>query len=279
MEEYHNVIVKKGCIENSYDPFEVNGIRETLHIIDNLMDKHTNILICAPSSLDGILSTSILLLTLRYLKLKVSHYIYDEDEVFDEIEFKNHVELMRADVVFSLDKIVKLGPSIKCINISNKLNNIEKSSEYVLINPHQHNCLYSFKYLTLPALTYKILQAISKFYNLKSIVKFIDLVFISLFNDNVKVCGENYELLKEGSYFLKNTKNYGLRALISMSPKSLTINELITFLNPEHIGKDKKTNARLIVELLTVSNSLKANQICKYLIKEVNGKVEEKLWT
>lgn len=279
MKDYRNVAFKKGCIDNNYNPFEINGIREVLHIIDNLMNKHTNILICAPSNLDGVLSTSILLLALRYLKLKVSHYIYDEDEDFDELEFKNHVELMRADVIFSLDRIIKLDFTINCVNISNKPNNIERSSEYILINPHQDNCLYSFKELTLPALTYKILQAISRFYNLKSMVKFIDLVFISLFNDNVKVCGENYELLKEGSYFLKNTRNYGLRELINMNSKRLTINELITFINPEYMSKNKITNARLIVELLTVSNPLKANQICKYLIKEVNDKVEEKLWT
>lgn len=279
MEDYNNVILRKRCIDNNYSPFEINGIRETLYIIDNLMNKRTNILVCAPSNLDGVLSTSILLLMLRYLKLKVSHYIYNENEVFDEAEFKNHLELMRADVIFSLDKIIKPESSTKCINISNKVNNVEKSSEYILINPHQDNCLYSFKHLTLPALTYKILQAISKFYNLRSLVKFVDLVFISLFNDNVKVCGENYEFLKEGSYFLKNTRNYGLRALINMNSKNLTMNELITFINPEYIGKNKITNARLIVELLTVSNSLKANQICKYLIKEVNAKVEEKLWT
>lgn len=279
MEDYRNVVFKKGCMDNNYNPFEINGIREVLYIIDNLMNKHTNILICAPSNLDGVLSTSILLLALRYLKLKVSHYIYDENEDFDELEFKNHVELMRADVIFSLDRIIKLDFPIKCVNISNKPNNIERSPEYILINPHQDNCLYSFKELTLPALTYKILQAISRFYNLKSMVKFIDLVFISLFNDNVKVCGENYELLKEGSYFLKNTRNYGLRGLINMNSKNLTINELITFINPEYMSKNKITNARLIVELLTVSNPLKANQICKYLIKEVNDKVEEKLWT
>lgn len=279
MKNYHNVILKKRYIYNDYNPFEINGIREVLNIIDELMNKHNNILICSPSNLDGVLATSLLILALRYLKLNVSHYMYNENEEFDEIEFKNHVELMRVDVIFSLDKIITVDPSIKCINISNKLENVLKSKDYILINPHQDNCSYSFKDLTLPALTYKILQAISSFYNLKSMVKFMDLVFISLFHDGVKVCGENYELLKEGSYFLKNTRNYGLRELINMNSQNLTIDELIMFINPDFINKNKVTNARLIVELLTVSNSLKANQICKYLIKEVNGKMEERLWT
>ncbi len=279
MRDYHNVVLKKGCVNNNYDPFEIYGIREVLYLIDNLMNKDMNILICAPSNLDGILSTSILLLALRYLKLKVSHYIYDEEQEFDELEFENYVELMRADIVFSIDRIMRIDFPLMCVNISNKPNNISNSSKHIFINPHQNGCMYSFKDLTLPALTYKILQAIGKFYNLKSIVKFIDLVFISLFNDNVNVSGENYELLKEGSYFLKNTKNYGLRELINMNSKNLTINELIMFINPEYMSKNKMTNARLIVELLTVSNPLKANQICKYLIKEVNDKVEEKLWT
>lgn len=279
MRSYRNVILKKGYVDNSYNPFEITGIREVLDIIDNVMDKHTNILIYAPSNLDGVLSTSILLLALRYLKLNVSHYIYDENENFNEIEFENYVELMRANVIFSFDRILKMNSSVKCINISNKPDNVLNSPDCILINPHQDNCGYSFKDLTLPALTYKILQAISKFYNMKSIIKFVDLVFISLFHDNVKVSGENYELLKEGSYFLKHTKNYGLRELINMNSKNITINELIMFIDPEYINKNKITNARLIVELLTVSNPLKANQICKYLIKEVNGKMEERLWT
>ncbi len=77
---------------------------------------------------------------------------------------------------------------------------------------------------------------------------------------------------------MKNTKNYGLRELVKISSNNITINELINFIDPEYINKNKVTNARLIVELLTVSNSLKANQICKYLIKEVNCKLEEKSW-
>ncbi len=279
MKNYRNVILKKGYIDNNYNPFEINGIREVLFIIDKLMNSHNNILICSPSNLDGVLSTSLLILALRYLKLNVSHYMYDENQEFDENEFKNHIELMRVDVVFSLDKIITIDSSIQCVNVSNKLENVFKSQNYILINPHQDNCSYSFKDLTLPALTYKILQAISRFYNLKSMVKFIDLVFISLFHDNVKVCGENYELLKEGSYFLKNTRNHGLRELININSQNLTINELIMFIDPDFINKNKITNARLIVELLTVSNPLKANQICKYLVKEVNGKMEERLWT
>ena len=43
MEDYRNVVFKKGCIDNNYNPFEINGIREVLYIIDNLMNKHTNI--------------------------------------------------------------------------------------------------------------------------------------------------------------------------------------------------------------------------------------------
>ena len=278
MKEYHNAILKKGCV-NSYNPFEIDGIREVLCIIDEIMNKHSNILVCAPSNLNGVLATSILMLSLRYLKLNVSNYIYDENEEFDEKEFKNHVELMKIDVIFSLDKIIKMDFPVKFINISNNPKDIHKSPEYILINPYQNSNLNTSKDLTLPALTYKILQAMSQFYNLRSMVKFVDLVFISLFHDNVKVCGENYELLKEGSYFLKNTRNYGLRELISMNSKNITISELIMFINPEYINKNKVTNARLIVELLTVSNALKAKQICKYLIKEVNGKLEEKIWT
>lgn len=279
MVNYRSDMFEKGYIENNYNPFEINGIKEVIDIIDGLMSKHTNILICSPSTLEGVLSTSILILAFRYLKLNVSHYIYDDREVFDEKEFNNHAELMRADVVFSLNKIIETDREIRCVNISNRPDNVYKSEGYILINPHQDDCTYSSKDLTLPALTYKILQAISTFYSLKSMVKFLDLVFISLFNENVKVCKENYELLKEGSYFLRNTKNYGLRELININSNDITISELITFIDPEHINKNRVTNARLIVELLTVSNPLKANQICKYLIKEVNGKLEEKLWT
>lgn len=278
MKKYHNTILKKGCDYSSYNPFEIDGIREVINVIDDMMSKHSNALVCAPSNLNGILATSILMLSLRYLKLNVSNYIYDENEEFDEDEFRNHVELMKIDVIFSLDKIIKMDLPIKYINISNNPKYIQKSPEYILVNSYQNSNSIS-KELTLPALTYKILQAMSQLYNLKSMIKYVDLVFISLFHDNVKVCGENYELLKEGSYFLKNTKNYGLRELINMNSKSITISELIMFINPEYINKNKVTNARLIVELLTVSNPLKAKQICKYLMKEVNGKLEEKIWT
>ncbi len=279
MGNYRSNLFKKGYFESIYNPFEINGIREVIDIIDGLMNEHTNILICSPSNLEGVLSTSILILALRYLKLNVTHYIYDDRDGFDQKEFNNHTELMRSSVVFSLNKIIEMDSNVKCINISNRPEYNCKSPNYILINPYQDGCIYSFKDLTLPALTYKILQGISTFYNLKSMVKFMDLVFISLFNDNVKVYKENYELLREGSYFLRNTKNYGLKELININSKDITISELITFIDPECINNNRVTSASLVVELLTVSNPLKANQICKYLIKEVNGKLEEKLWT
>lgn len=278
MENYRDFVFEKGYIGDNYNPFKINGIKEVIDIIDDLISKHTNILIYAPGTLDGVLSTSILILALRYLKLNVYHYIYDDTQEFDEKQFNDHVEFMRIDIVFSLNKIIDKDLPIKVINISNKETDILNSSRYILINPYSDDCIYSFKDLTLPALTYKILEGISRFYNLKSMVKFLDLVFISLFNDNVKVYGENYKLLKEGSYFLKNTKNYGLCELVKTCSNNITINELINFIDPEYINKNKITNAKLIVELLTVSNSLKANQICKYLIKEVNYKMEEKSW-
>lgn len=275
---YDDVLLKKDIIDD-YDPFEISGITKVLDIIDNLMQKDENILICAPSNLDGVLSTSIFLLTLRYLKLRVNYYIFDDSEDINIEDLKNHIELMKSKSVFIFDRILDVELPVVSVNISNKNSDICTLSNSILINPNQDSCVYSFKELTLPSLTYKIIQAISKFYNLKSIIKFIDIVFISLFNDNVKVYGENFELLRDGAHFLKNTKNYGLRELIELNDENISINNLISFLDPKFVSKSKITNSRLVVELLTVSNSLKANQISKYLIKQVNGKMEEGLWT
>ena len=52
------------------------------------------------------------------------------------------------------------------------------SDDYIYINPNQKGCQYRYKNLSISGLTFKLMQAIAIYYNIKSINKYLDLILI-----------------------------------------------------------------------------------------------------
>ena len=136
---------------------------------------------------------------------------------------------------------------------------------------------YKYKNLSTSGLAFKLMQAISIYYNMKSINKYLDLILIGVKWSNVTCKGENEVFIKEGNKFLANTNNNGLRSIIEFNKIEEFDNDgvdtIIDFLVPPIGAVGVTDNARIVLELLTTNDKDRSNQIVKYLYRLKRNKV------
>lgn len=278
----------KTCAFNN--PFLLKNMKEALIRIVEAVNEREKIVLYGCCDLDGISGVSLLFLVLKYLNADVEYFISDGDGNFDiktDI-IKNHVKFLGANLMITVGCGVNSFEQVelcKQLGIDVIITDVqvctEKVPSTIVINPGQEGCVYPFKNLSKAGVTYKLVQAISSYYQMKSISKYLDLVMIGTMSNKVTYDGENKIMIDEGIYHMNYTNNYGLKALMKVNKiKHIDIENIFKIIDnvaPSWNNSRVLDNARITVELLTTSNSDRAEQIAKYLKNEVkNSKVYAK---
>lgn len=261
-----------------YNPFLLRHMNKAIEKLVYAINNRKKIVIYGVSSVDGICSIASLSLILMYLNADVEYLIYEEKDAKKSIDcdnIKNNVDFLGADLLITLGVDLKSESEVKLCNelgidlivLENKKTVRERS--YVYINPNQKGCQYRYKNLSLSALTFKLMQAIAIYYNLKSINKYLDLILIGAQWAKVPLKGENGVIIKEGKKFLSNTNNYGLRAIMELNNvvelDDDSIVKIIELITPTGSTVGMVNNARIILELLITNDKDRSEQISKYL--------------
>ena len=261
-----------------YNPFLLRHMNKAIEKLVYAVNNRKKIVIYGVSSVDGICSIASLSLILMYLNADVEYLIYEEEDARKSIDcnnIKNDIDFLGADLLITLGVDLKSESEVKLCNeldidlivLENKKTVRERS--YVYINPNQKGCQYRYKNLSLSALTFKLMQAIAIYYNLKSINKYLDLILIGAHWAKVPLKGENGVIIKEGKKFLINTNNYGLRAVMELNNivelDDNSIVKIIELITPTGSTVGMVNNARIILELLITNDKDRAEQISKYL--------------
>lgn len=261
-----------------YNPFLLRHMNKAIEKLVYAVNNRKKIVIYGVSSVDGICSIASLSLILMYLNADVEYLIYEEEDAKKSIDcnnIKNDIDFLGADLLITLGVDLKSESEVKLCNeldidlivLQNKKTVRERS--YVYINPNQKGCQYRYKNLSLSALTFKLMQAIAIYYNLKSINKYLDLILIGAHWAKVPLKGENGVIIKEGKKFLINTNNYGLRAVMELNNivelDDNSIVKIIELITPTGSTVGMVNNARIILELLITNDKDRAEQISKYL--------------
>ncbi|NMM61213.1 delta(24)-sterol C-methyltransferase [Clostridium sp. P21] len=267
------------------NPFALKGMKEALERIIKAVNEREKIVIYGYYDLDGITAVSLLLLVLKYLNADVEYVVpedMDEDFAINANIIKNHVKFLGAKLIITVGCGVNSVSQVelcKELGIDVIITDYHKCAEVlpetVIVNPNQVDCEYTFKDLTAVGIAFKIAQAISMYYQMKCISKYLDLVMIGTLSRNINLTGENKVMISQGMYHLNYTNNYGLKALIKIH-KIVNINKESIYKLAYNIipsSKSKRTvdNARIAVELFTTSNMDRAEQIAKYLKNEIKG--------
>lgn len=268
---------------NGYNPFIINNMNKAIERVVEAINNREKIVLYGRCDVDGICGISSLMLILKYLNADVEYCIEEcnlgEHEITEEI-IENKIHFLGADLLISVgcglasqkeeNLCEKLG--IDLIIMENKKeHNVYRS---IYINPKQKECSYRYKNLSNSGLTFKFMQAIAIYYNMKRINKYLDLILIGSHSCKVEKHGENGVFLKEGVRFLENTNNYGLREIIKylniIKIDESALDSIIEMITPSKNAVGKTDNARIVVELLTTTNKYRAEQITKFISNEKN---------
>lgn len=231
-------------------------------------------------NVDGLCAISSLILVLKYLNADIEYVVHDDSSSKSKISSKdiiNNVHFLGGELLIALGIDLKSEEEEKlCKNLGIDLIVIENRDvnydyEYIYINPNQKGCQYRYKNLSISGLTFKLMQAIAIYYNVKSINKYLDLILIGEKSTKSLKKGENSVFIKEGMRFLVNTNNHGLRSIMD-AYNMININEdsvdkIIDVITPTINVVTMTDNARIIIELLTTNRKERAEQITKYLNK------------
>ncbi|GAA0730994.1 DHH family phosphoesterase [Clostridium malenominatum] len=267
-----------------YNPFLLKNMKEALIRIVKAVNEREKIVLYGCCDLDGISGVSLLFLVLKYLNADVEYFISDGDGNFDiktDI-IKNHVKFLGANLMITVGCGVNSFEQVelcKQLGIDVIITDAQvcrgKVPNTIVINPSQEGCVYPFKNLSNAGVTYKLVQAISSYYQMKSISKYLDLVMIGTMSNKATYDGENKIMIDEGIYHMNYTNNYGLKALMKVNKiKHIDIENIFKIIDnvaPSWNNSRVLDNARITVELLTTSNSDRAEQIAKYLKNEVKS--------
>jgi len=301
-------------LKNLHDPFLMKGMERATQRILKAFSQNEKILIFGDYDVDGITSTTLLLLFLRDLGISAYFYIPQREEegyglnksVVKRIAKKGINLIITCDCGTSSVEEVEYAKSLGLDVIVTDHHRVKKSfpPHFIVINPNQPDCFYPFKKLAGVGVAFKLVQALmqklgSKFQVLSSqnrgpgttdqglrtkidIEKYLDLVAIGTIADLSPLKDENRILVKWGLERLNNTLNIGLRALIEVSGlANRRINEgrVGFILAPRLNACGRLSLAKKGVRLLLSTSSAEAFKLAKDLSKEntQRQRIEEKM--
>ena len=265
---------------SGYNPFILKDMNKAIEHMVSAINNRKKIVVYGIPNVDGFCASSSLILVLKYLNADIEYVVHDDSSSKTKITSKdiiNNVHFLGGELLIALgidlnskeeEELCKsLG--IDLIVIENK--DVAYCYDYLYINPNQKGCQYRYKNLSISGLTFKLMQAIAIYYNIKSINKYLDLILIGEKWVKSPKKGENSVIIKEGMKFLVNTNNYGLRSIMDaygmININDDSINKIIDIITPTINVVTMTDNARIIIELLITNRKERAEQITKYLNK------------
>lgn len=262
-----------------YNPFFLKNMSIALERIVKAIHNREKIIIYGACNVDAICGVSTLFLTLKYLKADVEYCVSENIEVYDQLrkeEVNDYIRPLGVSLIITVGCSVQLDENdIDLIVLNNK--EIMCNKDFLQINPNQQGCLYKFKHLSLTGVCYKLIQALSMYYDTKYVNRYIDLVYLGIIESNKPMTEENEFFESYGLKHIEKTNNHGLKSLIKVHKSSIindfTIREIVKTITPSINAIGKMDDAKIIVELFITDNSYRAEQIAKYLLRKRKNKM------
>jgi len=268
-----------------YNPFLLKGMEAALYRIVKSINDREKIVLYGFYDVDSITAISLLMLVLKFLNADVEYFIpgeLSEKRDLFEKDITNHIKYLGPGLIITLGCGINSYSEIELckyigidVIITDFHEPIKHSPNTIVVNPKQKGCNYPFKGLCTSGITFKLAQAISAYYKMESINKYMDLVMIGTLYSKTKLESENKIIAEEGIKQLKCTNNYGICALIKTHNIKIinedTVSKLALSVMPTLNPVGRMDNAKIVVELFITSDKNRALQISKYLDKELKN--------
>jgi len=271
-------------LEHLHPPLAMRGMAEAVERLGRAIRSRETILVHGDYDVDGICSTTILVRTLRHLGANavpfVPHRIRDGYDLSDA-GVRAAVEAGARVLVTCDCGTTAHGPvadlrahGIDVIISDHHLPSKPPPDCVAVLNPRVAGCDYPDKDLCAAAVAFKLAVALLEHHgaSVNVALGMLDLVALATVADVAPLRGENRVLVRYGLRMMADTRNVGLRALISASGlegKELTAGRIAFILAPRLNAVGRIGEAMRGIELLMTASESDANAIARDL-EEVN---------
>ena len=248
-----------------HDPFLMKDMDRAVDRINRAIASGEKVMVYGDYDVDG---TTAVALVYSYFKDFFPDIIYYIPDRYDEgygISIKG-IDFAAANsirLVIALDCGIKANEKIGYSNskgvdfiiCDHHTPGAEIPEAYAVLDPKRSDCNYPFKELSGCGVGFKLIQAFQSNHNLpfENIIKYLDLVVVSIASDIVPIVGENRVLAFFGLKQINEKPSTGILTLMKLSGiqnKNITIEDIVFKIGPRINAAGRMESGSKSVELL-----------------------------
>lgn len=263
--------------DDLHDPFLMKDMDKAIDRIERAFANQEKILIYGDYDVDGTTSVAMVYSFLRGIYQNIDYYIPDRYSEGYGVSFKaiDYATEHGISLVIALDCGIK---AVEKIDYA-----IKKEVDFIIcdhhtpgeilpvaiavLDPKRADCSYPFKELSGCGVGFKLLQALAirKNIDFEELIKYIDLLAVSIASDIVSITGENRVLTYFGLKKLEENPCTGLRAIkftAGIEDKPLTVEDIVFKIGPRINAAGRMESGKQAVDLLISTNPEEAMLLC-----------------
>ncbi len=271
-------------LKDLYSPFLMKDMDLAVKRIEKAIENKEKILIYGDYDVDGTTSVALVYSFFKEIYNNLDYYIPDRYTEGYGISYQsiNFAVENKFSLVIALDCGIK---AIEKINYANK-NNLDfiicdhhetadiLPEAVAILDAKRSDCNYPFKELSGCGVSFKLIQAFSEKNNFpfENLIKYLDLVVVSIASDIVQIIDENRILAYFGLKQLNENPSVGLKKIIKIAGlknKEINISDIVFRIGPRINAAGRIDKGKKATHLLTETNEKKAEKIC-YKIDDFN---------
>ncbi|MEZ5199095.1 MAG: single-stranded-DNA-specific exonuclease RecJ [Bacteroidales bacterium] len=285
-------------LKDLHDPFLMKDMDKAVDRIETALKNKEKILVYGDYDVDGTTAVALVFTFLKTLYDNIDFYLPDRYEEGYGISYKS-IDFA-AENGFSL--VIVLDCGIKAVEKIKYAK--EKNIDYIIadhhrpgevlpnavavLDPKRPDCNYPYDELSGCGVGFKLIQAFAKKNNIpfENLIKYLDLVVVSIASDIVKITGENRILAYYGLKLVNSNPRPGIEAILKFSgvkrlendetdkdknifSKNLTISDLVFLVGPRINAAGRIESAKNSVILL-ISESIEDAEMLAVKINDFN---------
>lgn len=277
------------------DPFLMKDMQKGVDRIKEAIEKNQRIFIYGDYDVDGVSSTSVLVLYFKSIGYDVNYYIPNrlKEGYGISVEALEKINEMGCDLLISVDCGIT---SAKEVEFAKELGmdviitdhhecQDEVPDAIAVINPKQEDCTYPYDFLCGCGVAFKLIQALTPPEEFKTTMyNYLEIVTLATICDIVPLKDENRIIVKNGLKMMKDGKNIGLKELIKVcgiDTHQIKSSHIGYSVGPRINASGRLGYSYLGVELFTADDPKKAKEIALDL-EEKNSErqlIESKMYS
>lgn len=283
-----------GTLDNLLDPFQMNGMRESVDRLRQAVEKKEKVLIFGDYDVDGILSVVALTRALESIGLEVSYFIPErlkkgygiKEEYLDVVLERGATLVLSVDCGMRAVDFTRLAKSkgVDFIITDHHQPGPKIPEALAVLNPVLESSGYPEKRLAGIGVVFKLIQALFITLGKESILPhYLKLVSIGTISDVAELRGENRLIVKYGLKGLENVTNPGLSSLLGacgLKKREINVGDVGFRVGPRINAAGRLGMTDLAVNLFFVQSDEEASDLVKQLDKmnAMRQKIEARIY-